>query len=116
MEIIRIIKGMLYDDEFENTTLDKKWLLIPNDSTRYSLVERSGFLKLFHGNPNLMLLLEEPDSEYVFDLRNEYSFKLASKIFNNTTCNSCYHTDEQLKGKDCVNCRYHPLKSGVPCI
>lgn len=72
MEIIRIINGMLYNDEFDSTTLNKKWLLIPNDSTRYSLVERSGFLKLFHGNPNLMLLLEEPDSEYVFDLRNEY--------------------------------------------
>jgi len=71
MNIIRLISGMLFFEEFDSTQLDSRWTVTPNDALRYSLVERPGFLKMFHGIPDLYLLTIEPDN-YVVDIKNEY--------------------------------------------
>lgn len=71
MNTVKIVSGKILFDEFDSTNLNDCWTLIPNDPTRYSLTERSGFLKIFHGDPDIMMIMDEPD-QYVLDLRNEY--------------------------------------------
>lgn len=72
MNVVRIVKGELFFDEFDSIDLDAKWLMVPNDASRYSLVERPGYLKIFHGNPNIITLINEPADNYILDMRNEY--------------------------------------------
>jgi hypothetical protein len=71
MQILRLVQGKILFDEFESSDLGSNWQVIPDDSTRYSLTERPGYLKAFHGDTNLLILTNEPD-EYVVDIRNEY--------------------------------------------
>ena len=71
MQILRLVQGKILFDEFDSLELGSNWQVIPDDSSRYSLAERPGFLKAFHGDTNLLLLTDEPD-EYVIDIRNEY--------------------------------------------
>jgi hypothetical protein len=70
--LIRISKGEIFFDEFNSGVLDNKWTLIPNDSLRYSVDELPNYLKMFHGTPDFMLLLDEPDTKYVMDIKNNY--------------------------------------------
>jgi hypothetical protein len=72
MNLNRISKGELLFDEFNSTSLNSSWLVIPNDPLRYSLVELSSYLKLFHGSTDLMVLTDEPDVSYVLDIKNNY--------------------------------------------
>lgn len=72
MNIIKIVSGILFFDEFDDQNLKLDWLLIPNDSLRYSLVEKPGYLKLYHNTPDLLLLIEETSTSYVLDVKNEY--------------------------------------------
>lgn len=71
MNIKRLVTGALFFDNFDTTTLDEHWDVLPNDSLRYSLVERPGYLKMYHGEQDLYILTEEPEN-YVLDMRNEY--------------------------------------------
>lgn len=71
MQILRLVQGKILFDEFDSLELGSNWQVIPDDSSRYSLSERPGFLKAFHGDTNLLILTNEPD-EYVIDIRNEY--------------------------------------------
>lgn len=71
MNTIRLSKGQILFDEFEETTINEAWTLMPNDLLRVSLTERTGYIRLYHGPQDIMLLTDEPDN-YVLDLRNEY--------------------------------------------
>lgn len=71
MQILRLVQGKILFDEFDSIELGSNWQVIPDDSARYSLAERPGFLKAFHGETNLLILTNEPD-EYVIDIKNEY--------------------------------------------
>lgn len=72
MTTIRLVRGEIFFDDFDTTTLNERWdVVVPNDFLRYSLTEQPGFIKLFHRDPNFMILTDEPES-YVLDMRNEY--------------------------------------------
>jgi len=71
MNVIRLASGKIFFDEFNDAILNTEWQVIPNDSSRYSLVESPGFIKMFHGIPDIMLLHDEPSS-YVLDVKNDY--------------------------------------------
>jgi hypothetical protein len=71
MNIVRLTQGKLFFDEFSQESLNSNWTTIPNDALRYSLIERPGYLKMFHDSPDLLVLLDEPD-HYIIDIRNEY--------------------------------------------
>jgi hypothetical protein len=72
MNTVRLIKGEIFFDDFDLINLDSRWTILPQDSSRYSLTERSGFIKLLHGTVDLMMLTDEPGASYVMDIRNEY--------------------------------------------
>jgi hypothetical protein len=71
MNIIRLTSGKIFFDEFDESVLKTEWKLIPDDNSRYSLVERPGFINIYHGIPNFMMLCDEPSS-YILDVKNEY--------------------------------------------
>jgi len=71
MNTTRLVSGKIFFDDFDSTELNLAWTLVPNDDTRYSLAERPGYLKLFHSDPDVMLLLDEPE-KYVLDMKNDY--------------------------------------------
>jgi len=72
MNIVKIVSGKIFFDEFDNTELNPKWEMIPYLPQRISTSELSGFLKMYHGNPDVYLLVDEPDNEFVLDIRNNY--------------------------------------------
>jgi len=69
--LIRIFKGEIFSDEFNTGVLSDEWTLIPNDSLRYSVTELPDYLKMFHGTPDFMMLINEPE-QYVMDVKNNY--------------------------------------------
>lgn len=71
MRIIKLVSGMIFNDEFDSTELNSRWDVIPNLPLRYSLIEKPGYLQVYHGSPDLMFLFNEPN-KYIMDIRNEY--------------------------------------------
>lgn len=71
MNTVRLVKGEIFFDDFTDSTLNEKWTVMPNDALRYSLTERPGFINMYHGLPDLMMLIDEPNA-YVFDIKNDY--------------------------------------------
>lgn len=48
------------------------WQASPTDSSRYSLTERSGYLRLKHGSPDLFVLMNTPRFDFVMDVTTDY--------------------------------------------
>ncbi len=71
MNTVRLVRGEIFFDDFTEPTLRDEWTVIPNDELRYSLTERPGFINLYHGSQDLMMLIDEPES-YVMDVKNDY--------------------------------------------
>lgn len=71
MNTIRLVKGELFFDEFNNENLDERWTMIPFLPSRFSLTTNPGFLQVTHGSEDVMFLIDEPDT-YVLDMKNEY--------------------------------------------
>lgn len=71
MNTIRLVKGEIFFDDFNSAELDPRWTLLPNLPERISLVERPGYLKIFHGVPDIMVLMDESDN-YILDVKNDY--------------------------------------------
>ncbi|GED68092.1 hypothetical protein BRE01_17940 [Brevibacillus reuszeri] len=67
--------GFIYEDHFDSPSLDSQWNMTPNDSTRWSLSESSGSLRLKSGAQPLYLFLDVLSSikQFVFDVKNSYN-------------------------------------------
>ncbi len=70
--ITRVSRGLIYEDHFDHSTLNSVWQVSPSD-TPFSLIERSGFLRLWHGNSERYVLMDAPEGDYVFDVFAEYN-------------------------------------------
>lgn len=70
--------GFIFQDSFTDTTLDERWELSPNDTSRISLLAVPGSLRLIEGAEPLHLFLSELTgiSKFVLDVKN---------VFNPTT-------------------------------
>lgn len=74
MGVTRLVEsGRIYEDDFLNTTLDSKWEVIPNDSSRYEV--NSGNLVLKHGATTLYMFLKPltDTKKFVMDVKNSYN-------------------------------------------
>lgn len=69
--ITRISSGKIFVDEFESSQLNDKWTVLPNDPLRYNLTEVPGHLVIYHGDTDIMFLVDEPEN-YVLDVKNDY--------------------------------------------
>lgn len=56
-------------DSFD--ALDSAWVATPNDSSRFSVTERPGYLRLQPG-PQLYLLRDQPGERYLIDVQLDY--------------------------------------------
>ena len=72
MKIKKVVNGTILFDDFNTDILGEHWQCVPQDTLRVSLLSYPGYLALDHGDPDLLLLTNEPD-EYVFELRNNYT-------------------------------------------
>ncbi|WMT39278.1 hypothetical protein RE628_17655 [Paenibacillus sp. D2_2] len=65
--------GRIYEDDFNNPSLDPKWEVLPDDSTRYEV--SGGNLVLKHGAPTLYMFLKPLTAEkaFVMDVKNSYN-------------------------------------------
>lgn len=69
----RISSGLVLIDNFDSPTLNTNvWQASPTDSSRYSLTERSGYLRLKHGSPDLFVLMNTPRFDFVLEVDTDY--------------------------------------------
>ncbi len=68
-------KGLIYEDDFTNISLDASWEVNPNDLSRYSLTEVGGSLRLKHGVDPVYLFFTPLTNipQFVFDMKNIYN-------------------------------------------
>lgn len=71
---------MILRDTFDSTLLNPIWQVSPSDPARYSLTERTGVLRLKHGDPSLFILTNSPTYDFVFELDTDYSPIRASDL------------------------------------
>jgi hypothetical protein len=62
----------MFMDDFNSTSLGMEYTLSSSDPERYSLTERPGFLRLKHGADTFLVLLDTPDTDFVFEISNSY--------------------------------------------
>ncbi len=65
--------GLIYSNEFTDTTLDNAWTVSPNNYERYSLTDRVSYLRLKHGLAPVYLLQNIPTGDYVFECSIDYN-------------------------------------------
>ena len=69
----RISSGLVFIDDFDSPTLNTSvWQASPTDGSRYSLTERSGYLRLKHGDPDLFILMTAPRYDFVMEVDTDY--------------------------------------------
>ncbi|WP_422661757.1 hypothetical protein ACK8P5_25725 (plasmid) [Paenibacillus sp. EC2-1] len=68
----RISSGFVFKDEFATDTLNAVWQASPSNDARFSLTERSGVLRLKHGDPDLFILMNSPRFDFVFEIDTDY--------------------------------------------
>lgn len=69
----RISSGHILTDNFDSSILNTSiWQASPTDSSRYSLTERSGYLRLKHGDPDLFVLMTTPRYDFVMEVTTDY--------------------------------------------
>ncbi|WP_426455487.1 hypothetical protein ACP26L_36310 (plasmid) [Paenibacillus sp. S-38] len=68
-------RGLIYQDDFSNPQLDNRWELAPNDTTRISLTEAAGVLRVKSGvTPARLFFTPLTDlKEFVLDMRNSFN-------------------------------------------
>lgn len=78
MSVVSLRKsGFLFEDPFDSQSLDSKWNMTPNDSSRWSLTDAPGSLRLKGGAQPLQLFLDSltPVKQFVLDMKNSYNPK-----------------------------------------
>ncbi|GAB1531939.1 MULTISPECIES: hypothetical protein [Brevibacillus] len=91
--------GFLFEDSFDSLTLDSKWNMTPNDSSRWSLSDAPGSLRLKGGAEPLQLFLETltPMKQFVLDMKNSYNPKASGSTGGLTVFinhNDFFHVEE----------------------
>ena len=74
----KVLNGLMFMDDFNSTALKMEYTLSSSDPERYSLTERLGYLRLKHGGEPFLVLLDSPDTDFVFEISNDYVPKLES--------------------------------------
>lgn len=69
----RLSTGRILEDDFTSTTLNEMWQPSPSDPSRYSLTENPGYLRLKHGDIPLYILMDLPNRDFVFEIKNTYN-------------------------------------------
>lgn len=69
----RLSSGKIYFDDFTETALNPIWQPSPTDPNRYSLTERAGYLRMKHGDTPFYLLMDMPNRDFVFEIKNDYN-------------------------------------------
>lgn len=87
--LIRLRRGQIFFDDFDDAVLNSSWQVSPNLDTRYSLAEAPGNLTVYHGEEDLKFLVDSAD-EFVVDLRNDY----LPRVDSNQAGLTIYNTDE----------------------
>ena len=70
--INKLSSGRIYSDEFTSVDVNPIWQVSPTDPSRYSLTDREGYLRLKHGDAPLYLLMDMPNKDFVFEIKNDY--------------------------------------------
>lgn len=69
----RLSTGRIMEDDFADGFLQYTWEPSPSDTTRYSVTDRAGSLRLKHGDVPLYLLMDLPNRDFVFEMKNDYN-------------------------------------------
>lgn len=69
----KLSSGKIYSDDFTDTQLNPIWQASPTDPSRYSLTDRTGYLRLKHGDTPLYLFMDVPNRDFVFEIQNDYA-------------------------------------------
>lgn len=69
----RLSTGKILEDNFTSTALNEMWQPSPTDPSRYSLTEKPGYLRLKHGDSPIYMLIDLPNRDFVFEIKNEYN-------------------------------------------
>ena len=77
----RVISGNIFLDNFDSVNLDKRWTASPSLDSRYSLVERPGYLRIKHADTPTYILTDIPNTEQLmFEIKNDYKPVVSTDI------------------------------------
>lgn len=91
--------GFLFEDPFDSLSLDSKWNMTPNHSSRWSLSDSPGSLRLKGGAEPLQVFLDSltPMKQFVLDMKNSYNPKASGSTGGLTVFinhNDFFHVEE----------------------
>ena len=77
----RVISGNVFIDNFDEANLDSRWTISPSLDSRYSLVERPGYLRMKHAESSTYILTNIPAMDTImFDIKNDYKPAVSTDI------------------------------------
>jgi hypothetical protein len=79
-KINKVITGLQFEDNFNSPILNPLYTLSSTDSLRYSLSEIPGSLVLKHGEESFLVLMDIPEGDFVFEIKNDYIPKNDSDV------------------------------------
>ena len=77
----RTSTGDIFFDGFDSSVLDGRWVVTPSLSSRYTLTERPGWLRIKHGDSSTYIITDIPaTNEMLFELKNDYKPNVSNDI------------------------------------
>lgn len=72
-QLLRAKVGVLFFDDFNDTHLQERWVATPSLSSRFSLTERPGYLRVKHSDTPTYIVTDMPQSNrMMIELKNDY--------------------------------------------
>jgi hypothetical protein len=77
----RASTGNIFFDSFDEANLNERWVVTPSLSSRYSLAERPGYLRVKHADSSTYIVTDLPaTNEMMFEMKNDYKPVVSNDI------------------------------------